>query len=56
MKLLCIVCELWLVEPVVEDGLVTYYCLRCHTTPPFTANFQKLHEVSGMDTGFKARQ
>jgi hypothetical protein len=29
MKVICIVCELWLVEPVVRDGEVSYFCLRC---------------------------
>ena len=27
MKILCLFCELWLVEPVLIDGEVT--CLRC---------------------------
>jgi len=33
MKILCVICELWLVEPLLEDGEVTYFCLRCASTP-----------------------
>lgn len=29
MKKLCIVCELWLVEPVASGGKVEYWCERC---------------------------
>ena len=34
MKTLCIICELWLVEPLLEGGKVTYFCLRCAYYPP----------------------
>lgn len=31
MKVLCVVCELWLVQPVAEGGVVSYWCERCHS-------------------------
>ena len=34
MKILCLFCELWLVEPVQIGGEVTYYCARCSNYPP----------------------
>jgi hypothetical protein len=33
MKILCLFCELWLVEPLMEDGEVSYHCLRCQAFP-----------------------
>lgn len=29
MKILCLVCELWLVELDVSGGMVSYWCMRC---------------------------
>ena len=29
MKILCLFCELWLVEPLLIEGEVTYFCERC---------------------------
>lgn len=29
MKILCVICELWLVEPRVFAGYVDYFCARC---------------------------
>ena len=30
MKILCAVCELWLVELTINGGEVSYWCERCH--------------------------
>jgi|AntAceMinimDraft_12_1070368.scaffolds.fasta_scaffold10703_4 hypothetical protein len=30
MKILCLVCELWLVELFIKGGEVSYWCERCH--------------------------
>jgi hypothetical protein len=30
MKILCVVCELWLVELFIKGGEVSYWCERCH--------------------------
>jgi hypothetical protein len=30
MKILCVVCELWLVEPIAEGGQISYWCERCN--------------------------
>jgi len=30
MKILCLVCELWLVELFIKGGEVNYWCERCH--------------------------
>ena len=32
MKILCLFCELWLVEPHLVEGEVTYFCERCAPT------------------------
>lgn len=29
MKILCLICNLWLVEPNSDIGLVFYWCERC---------------------------
>lgn len=34
MKILCVICELWLVEPILFEGEVSYFCVRCHEFPP----------------------
>ena len=33
MKILCLLCELWLVEPEIVEGEVSYYCVRCADGP-----------------------
>lgn len=34
MMRICIICELWLVRPLLEEGVVSYWCQRCESTPP----------------------
>lgn len=34
MKILCVICSLWLVEPQSYQGEVYYFCERCASGPP----------------------
>ena len=34
MKKICMICELWLVRPVCEDGHISYWCTRCSAINP----------------------
>jgi hypothetical protein len=33
MKIICPIRELWLVEPIIEHGLISYWCERCANYP-----------------------
>lgn len=34
MKVICPVCEVWLVEPSVDGGVVSFWCNGCYSRRP----------------------
>lgn len=41
MNAICLICELWLVEPLVLGGDISYWCAKCAQAGPKLADVTK---------------